>query len=102
MYLLDYFNKIILFSYLKKGNISFTIFEISLSLLGVARRGIDVTLQGKSILSLENLSVAEIERILQVATQMKNIVVSQNKKLEVLKGKSIATLVVLLNWRLNI
>lgn len=92
MYLLDYFNKIILFSYLKKGNISFTIFEISLSLLGVARRGIDVTLQGKSILSLENLSVAEIERILQVATQMKNIVVSQNKKLEVLKGKSIATL----------
>ena len=99
MYLLDYFNKIILFSYLKKGNISFTIFEISLSLLGVARRGIDVTLQGKSILSLENLSVAEIERILQVATQMKN---SKGNRLLHYFLKHQQELVVLLNWRLNI
>lgn len=49
-------------------------------------------LKGRSIVSLEGLSSAEIERILQVAAQMKNIVISQNKKLDVLRGKSIATL----------
>ena len=51
-----------------------------------------MSLKGRSIVSLEGLSSAEIERILQVAAQMKNIVISQNKKLDVLRGKSIATL----------
>lgn len=51
-----------------------------------------VTLRGRSILSLDGLSVNEIERILQVAGQMKKIVLSQNKKLDVLRGKSIANL----------
>ncbi|WP_337653725.1 aspartate carbamoyltransferase catalytic subunit [Allisonella histaminiformans] len=51
-----------------------------------------MSLKGRSIVSLEGLSSAEIERILQLAAQMKNIVISQNKKLDVLRGKSIATL----------
>ena len=51
-----------------------------------------MSLKGRSIVSLEGLSSVEIERILQVAAQMKNIVISQNKKLDVLRGKSIATL----------
>ena len=51
-----------------------------------------MSLKGRSIVSLEGLSSVEIERILQVAAQMKNIVISQNKTLDVLRGKSIATL----------
>lgn len=51
-----------------------------------------MSLQGRSILSLEGLSVSEIEQILHVASQMKKIILSGNKKMDVLKGKSVANL----------
>ena len=64
-------------------------------------------LKGRSIVSLEGLSSAEIERILQVAAQMKNIVISQNKKLEVnlllhYFLKHLPEQEVLSNWQLSI
>ena len=39
-----------------------------------------VSLQGRSILDLESLSPAEIHRILDVAGQMKKVLLSGNKK----------------------
>ena len=50
-----------------------------------------VSLTGRSILGMEDFSVAEIERVLHVADQMKKIVLSGNKKKDYLKGKSIVT-----------
>lgn len=50
-----------------------------------------VTLTGRSILGLENLTAPEIERVLAVADQMKRIVLSGNKKKDYLKGKSLVT-----------
>lgn len=50
-----------------------------------------VTLTGRSILGLENLTAPEIERVLAVADQMKRIVLSENKKKDYLKGKSLVT-----------
>lgn len=90
-------------SNLKKEKVCFTMVEISIYInilyqysgilwCNVAGRDHNVSLKGRSIVSLEGLSSVEIERILQVAAQMKNIVISQNKKLDVLRGKSIATL----------
>ena len=50
-----------------------------------------VSLQGRSILDLESLSPAEIHRILDMAGQMKRVLLSGNKKKDYLKGKSIVT-----------
>lgn len=50
-----------------------------------------VSLQGRSILGLEDFKAEEIERVLDVAAQMKRIVLSGNKKKDYLKGKSIVT-----------
>lgn len=50
-----------------------------------------VSLTGRSILGMKDFSVAEIERVLHVADQMKKIVLSGNKKKDYLKGKSIVT-----------
>ena len=50
-----------------------------------------VSLQGRSILDLESLSPAEIHRILDMAGQMKKVLLSGNKKKDYLKGKSIVT-----------
>lgn len=50
-----------------------------------------VSLQGRSILGLEDFKAEEIERVLDVAAQMKRIVLSGNKKRDYLKGKSIVT-----------
>lgn len=51
-----------------------------------------VSLQGRSILGLEDFKAEEIERVLDVAAQMKRIVLSGNKKKDYLKGKSIVTI----------
>lgn len=51
----------------------------------------NVTLTGRSILGLENFTSEEIERVLNVADQMKRIVLSENKKKDYLKGRSIVT-----------
>ena len=45
-----------------------------------------VSLQGRSILGLEDFKAEEIERVLDVAAQMKRIVLSGNKKKDYLKG----------------
>lgn len=45
-----------------------------------------VSLQGRSILGLEDFKAEEIERVLDVAAQMKRIVLSGNKKRIILKG----------------
>ena len=50
-----------------------------------------ISLKGRSVLGLEDFSAEEIERILDVAAQMKKIVLSKNKKKDFLKGKSIVT-----------
>ena len=50
-----------------------------------------ISLQGRSVLALAYFSAEEIERILQVAAQMKKIVLSDNKKRDFLKGKSMVT-----------
>ena len=50
-----------------------------------------VSLQGRSILDLESLSPAEIHWILDMARQMKKVLLSGNKKKDYLKGKSIVT-----------
>ena len=50
-----------------------------------------ISLQGRSILGLEDFKAEEIERVLDVAAQMKRIVLSGNKKKDYLKGKSIVT-----------
>lgn len=50
-----------------------------------------VSLQGRSILGLESFTAEEIERVLDMAAQMKKIVLSGNKKKDYLKGKSIVT-----------
>ncbi len=51
----------------------------------------EVVLTGRSILGLEDLTADEIRRVLEMADQMKRIVLSGNKKKEYLKGKSIVT-----------
>ena len=48
-----------------------------------------ISLQGRSVLGLADFTAEEIERILEVAAQMKKIVLSDNKKKDFLKGKSI-------------
>ena len=50
-----------------------------------------ISLQGRSVLGLADFTAEEIERILEVAAQMKKIVLSDNKKKDFLKGKSIVT-----------
>ena len=50
-----------------------------------------MSLKGRSILGLQDFTAGEIERILEVAAQMKKIVLSDNKKRDFLKGKSIVT-----------
>lgn len=50
-----------------------------------------ISLQGRSVLALADFSAEEIERILQVAAQMKKIVLSDNKKRDFLRGKSMVT-----------
>lgn len=50
-----------------------------------------VSLTGRSVLALTDFSAQEIERILEMAAQMKKIVLSRNKKKEYLKGRSIVT-----------
>ena len=46
-----------------------------------------ISLQGRSVLGLADFTAEEIERILEVAAQMKKIVLSDNKKKDFLKGK---------------
>ncbi len=50
-----------------------------------------VSLTGRSILGLETFTAPEIERVLEVADQMKKIVLSGNKKKDYLRGKSVVT-----------
>ena len=50
-----------------------------------------VSLTGRSVLGLSDFSAEEIRRILEVADQMKKIVLSGNKKRDFLRGKSIVT-----------
>ena len=50
-----------------------------------------VSLTGRSVLSLANFTPQEIVRILEVADQMKRVVLSGNKKRDFLRGKSIVT-----------
>ena len=50
-----------------------------------------ISLKGRSVLGLQDFTAGEIERILEVAAQMKNSVLSDNKKRDFLKGKSIVT-----------
>lgn len=50
-----------------------------------------VSLTGRSVLALADFSAQEIERILEMAAQMKKVVLSRNKKKEYLKGRSIVT-----------
>ena len=50
-----------------------------------------VSLTGRSVLGLSDFSAEEIQRILEVADQMKKIVLSGNKKRDFLRGKSIVT-----------
>ncbi len=50
-----------------------------------------VSLTGRSVLGLSDFSADEIWRILEVADQMKKIVLSGNKKRDFLRGKSIVT-----------
>lgn len=50
-----------------------------------------VSLTGRSVLALTDFSAQEIERILEMAEQMKKIVLSKNKKKDYLKGKSLVT-----------
>ena len=50
-----------------------------------------VSLTGRSVLSLADFTPQEIVRILEVADQMKRVVLSGNKKRDFLRGKSIVT-----------
>lgn len=69
-----------------------------------------IMLTGRSILGLEDLTAEEISRVLEMADQMKRIVLSENKKKDYLKGKSLVTVfseastahAVPSNWRENI
>ena len=51
-----------------------------------------VSLKGKHLLGLQNVSPEEIKLILDVAKKMKKIVLSDDKKVPLLKGKSIINL----------
>lgn len=51
----------------------------------------NISLRGRSILGLADMSAGEINRILDVARQMKRIILSDQKKRDYLKGKSIVT-----------
>ena len=51
-----------------------------------------VNIQGKSLLGLQGVPREEIELILKVAKKMKAVVKSDNKKLSLLKGKSVVTM----------
>ena len=51
-----------------------------------------VSLKGKDLLGLQNVSPEEIKLILDVAKKMKKIVLSDDKKVPLLKGKSIINL----------
>ena len=52
----------------------------------------EISLKGKHLLGLQGRSKEEIELILRVAKKMKKIVLSDNKKHPLLKGKSIINL----------
>lgn len=52
---------------------------------------VKISLRGRSILGLADFSAEEINRILDVAGQMKRIILSNQKKRDYLKGKSIVT-----------
>ena len=51
-----------------------------------------VSLHGKHLLGLQNVSAEEIKLILDVAKKMKKVVLSDDKKIPFLKGKSIVNL----------
>ena len=51
-----------------------------------------VSIQGKSLLGLQGVPKEEIELILRVAKKMKAVVNSGNKKLSLLKGKSVVNM----------
>ncbi len=51
-----------------------------------------VSLKGKSLIGLQHASKEEIELILRVAKKMKKVVLSEDKKIPFLKGKSIINL----------
>lgn len=51
----------------------------------------NISLRGRSILGLADMSAGEINRVLDVARQMKRIILSDQKKRDYLKGKSIVT-----------
>ena len=51
-----------------------------------------VNIQGKSLLGLQGVPREEIELILRVAKKMKAVVKSDNKKLSLLKGKSVVNM----------
>jgi aspartate carbamoyltransferase catalytic subunit len=51
-----------------------------------------MSLQGRSVLGLSDFSKSEIERILEMAGQMKSILSSGHKKTDLLRGKSVVNL----------
>ena len=51
-----------------------------------------MSLQGRSVLGLSDFSESEIERILEMAGQMKSILSSGHKKTDLLRGKSVVNL----------
>ena len=69
-----------------------------------------MSLQGRSVLGLSDFSESEIERILEMAGQMKSILSSGHKKTDLLRGKSVVNLFserprepeALSSWRENI
>jgi aspartate carbamoyltransferase catalytic subunit len=68
------------------------IIEITILMVFLQEAGMSaISLQGRSVLGLKDFTAEEIERILQVAAQMKKIVLSGNKKKDFLRGKSIVT-----------
>ena len=52
----------------------------------------DIDLRGRNVINLADFSAAEIEKILNVAEDMRQIVLTGNKKKPLLTGKSIVTL----------
>lgn len=58
----------------------------------VVAKSRQVSLRSKSILGLENMTVAEIELVLNSAREMKNIIDRDIKKVPTLRGKSIINL----------
>ena len=86
-----FYNENLTILLLKNPSIPFKIIKISYFVVFKEAGMNAISLKGRSILGLQDFTAGEIERILEVAAQMKKIVLSDNKKRDFLKGKSIVT-----------